>query len=57
MFKLSPTVRINRPAAIRFFAIIFILIAVAAYAFSKAAHSCDWQSGAEPSYRCAVQPH
>ena len=57
MFKLSPTVRINRPAAIRFFAIIFILIAVAAYAFSNAAHSCDWQSGAEPSYRCAVQPH
>ena len=55
MFKLSPTVRINRPAAIRFFAVVLFVVAVAAYALNRPARSCDWQSAAEPSYKCAME--
>ena len=55
MIRLSPTAKISRAAAIRFFAVVLFVVAVAAYALNRPARSCDWQSAAEPSYKCAME--
>ena len=55
MIRLSPTAKISRAAAIRFFAVVLFAIAVAVYAISRPARSCGWRSAAEPSYKCAME--
>ena len=54
MIRLSPTAKVSRAAAIRFFAVVLFAVAVAAYALNRRPHSdCRWNGSGSPSYECA----
>ena len=53
MIRLSPTAKISRAAAIRFFAVVLFAIAVAVYAINRPEKTCQWNAGDAPHYACA----
>ena len=53
MIRLTPTTKISRAAAIRFFAVVLFAVAVAAYAINRNETSCGWNAKAAPNYECA----